>query len=87
MYLFQECMAQDNEMAVVLKTITTKHSTSNRHSIQQTFCGHFMDVLQGGPRSKGTISAYYIKGWEGGVVNNEVVLNSMVPGHDANGME
>lgn len=50
-----------------------------------------MDILwtfcRGGPWSKGMISAYYIKGWEGGVVSNEVVLNSMVPGHDANGME
>ena len=30
---------------------------------------------------------YYIKGWEEGVVVNEVVLGSVGPEHDVNGME
>lgn len=58
------------------------------------FNRYFVDILwiffRDGSWTKGTVSVYYIKGWEAGgrgMVSNEVMLNSVVPGYDESGME
>lgn len=44
-------------------------------------------TLSRGGQTKGMTDIFYIKGWKGGVVFNDVVLNSVGPEYDINGME